>query len=126
MGDFVERSGDKEMQEFYTEKISPFAVDKIAKNDLLGKLAGLGNEQLKAFMYYKISQAIEQDVDVDLEISAHASNPDFNGNFSIEFIDLVRILGVLLDNAIEECVEIPGGQIFIKISRNDKMLFYTV
>ena len=126
MGNFVERSGDIEMQEFYSKKISPFAVDEIAKNDLLGKLAGLGNEQLKAFMYYKISQAIELDVDVVLDIATQVPDFDLNGDFTIEFIDLVRILGILLDNAIEECVEIPGGQIFIKISRNDEMLSFVI
>jgi len=121
MGNFVERSGDKEMQAFYSKKISPFATDEIAKNDLLGKLAGLGNEQLKAFMFYKISQGIERDIDVKLDITAPVPNLGFSGNFAIEFIDLVRILGVLLDNAIEECVEIPNGRIDIKISRNNEM-----
>jgi hypothetical protein len=126
MGNFVERSGDKEMQEFYTKKISPFAVDEIAKNDLLGKLAGLGNEQLKAFMFYKISQAIERDVAVDLDIFAHVPNFEPDGKFSVEFIDLVRILGILLDNAIEECVKIPDARIFIKVSRNDEMISYVI
>ena len=126
MGNFVERSGDKEMQAFYSQKISPFAVDEIAKNDLLGKLAGLGNEQLKAFMFYKISQAIERDIDIHLDISAQVPHFKQDGRFKIEFIDLVRILGILLDNAIEECVEIPNGQIFIKISRNDEMISYVI
>ena len=124
MGNFVERSGDAEMQEFYNQKISPFAVDEIAKNDLLGKLAGLSNEQLKAFVFYKISQAVERDVDVDLDVLAQV--PDFDRMFSIEFIDLVRILGMLLDNAIEECVEIPGGRIRIKISRNNEMISFVI
>ena len=120
MGNYVERSGDKEMQEFYSKKISPFAVDEIAKSDLLGKLAGLDNEQLKAFMFYKASQAIEHDVDVELEIL------ESSGIFQIEFIDLVRILGILLDNAIEECVEIPNGKVFIKISGNNEMISYVI
>jgi len=122
MGNFVARNDDKEMQEFYNKKISPFAVDEIAKNDLLGKLAGLGNEQLKAFIFYKISQAIERNVSIDLDISTHVPVSEN----AIEFIDLVRILGILLDNAIEECVEIPNGQIFIKISRNDEMISYVI
>ena len=121
MGAFVERSDDKEMQEFYSKKISPFAVDEIAKNDLLGKLTGLGNEQLKAFMFYKISQGIERDVDIELDIATEIPKM-----LTVESIDLVRILGILLDNAIEECVEIPDGRIQIKISRNDEMVSYVI
>ena len=134
MSNFVERSNDKEMQEFYSKKISPFAIDEIAKSDLLGKLAGLGNEQLKAFMFYKISQAVERDIVVDLDILVQVHNfessLDFfrvhGGRFKIEFIDLVRILGILLDNAIEECVEISDGRISVKISGNDEMISYAI
>ena len=120
MANFVEDSGNTEMQEFYRTKISPFAGEEIAKSDLYGKLAGVGNEQLKAFLFYKISQAIERGVDIDLEAAAALDE------LPIEFIDLVRILGILLDNAIEECMEIPGGGINIKISQNDEMTSVTI
>jgi len=126
MGNFVERSDDKEMQEFYNKKINPFAIDEIAKNDLLSKLAGLDNEQLKAFMFYKISQAVERGVSVSLDITAQALSLEYGGRFLIEHIDLVRILGILLDNAIEECVKIPDGIIIIKISGNDEVFSYMI
>jgi len=121
MGNFVEESGHSEMQEFYRTKISPFAGEEIAKSDLYGKLAGIGNEQLKAFLFYKISQAIERDVSVNLDVSGQIPFT----NIPLEFIELVRILGILLDNAIEECMEIRSDfrdPIDIKISQNNEML----
>jgi len=124
MGNFVEKSGIKEMQEFYQEKINPFASDEIAKSDLYAKLAGIDNEQLKAFLFYKISQAIKRGVDVELDILFPSINS--NEENSIEFVDLVRILGILLDNAIEECMELENGSISIKITRNSELVSYMI
>ncbi|MCL2400810.1 MAG: GHKL domain-containing protein [Defluviitaleaceae bacterium] len=129
MGNFVKQSNNAEIQEFYSKKISPFAIDEIAKNDLYSKLAQLDNEQLKAFIFYKISQAVERSIDVDLDITTQFSSPkyiEYAGELSFEFIDLVRILGILLDNAIEECMEISEGTIHIKISQNDEMTSYMI
>jgi hypothetical protein len=88
MGSFVERSDDLEMQSFYREKLSPFASEEIAKSDLHGKLSVIDNEQLKAFLFYKISQAIERGIMLDLEVSAQYS---FSKS-KIEFTDLIRVL----------------------------------
>jgi CheY-like chemotaxis protein len=111
-----------EAQAFYRDRISPFASAEIAKSDLYGKLAALGTEQLKAFLFYKISQAIELGIAVELDISQCFSPRAV----PIEFTDLVRILGILLDNAIEECAGLENGAIAVKFSQNDEILSYTV
>ena len=59
---------------------------------------------------------------VDLNISPLL----ISSGFSIEFTDLVRILGIFLDNAIEECMELDNGIIAIKISRNDDMISFII
>ena len=141
MSGFVERSGDAEMQAYYREKISPFANDEIAKSDLYGRLAPINNEQLKAFLFYKISQAMEFGIDVDLDISPRFAAP--GGSMDIvDNMDIIRILGILLDNAIEECMTIShrsidecvinksdataAAAIAIKLSQNDKLASYAI
>ena len=122
MGHFVETSGNPDMQHFYHTKISPFATDAIAKNDLHSQLVPLADEELKAFLFYKLSQAIGVGIQVDIDtvltksaISAH-----------IELVDLVRILGILLDNAIEEVMGLDAGTIHLKIASSGHMAVYTV
>ena len=122
MGGFVERSGNEEMQEFFREKINPLFSEEIAKSDLFGKLSLIANEHFKAFLFYKISQAVERDVAVDLNISPEFSASDI----AFEFVDLVRILGILLDNAIEECMLLPQSNITIKLAQNDEMVSYMI
>jgi hypothetical protein len=122
MGSFVEQNGSVEMQAFYREKISPFAKAEIAKSDLFGKLSAIDSEHLKAFLSYKISQAVERGIAIELDIS-----PRFSASGgSFELMDLVRILGILLDNAIEECMTLAQGVITLKLTRNDEMVSYMV
>ena len=122
MGSFVERSGDEEMQDFFREKISPFVHDEIAKSDLFGKLSSMGNEHLKAFFRYKIVQAMERGIAVDLETPAGWALADI----PVGLTDLMRILGILLDNAIEECLALPQGTITIRLTQNDEMVSFVI
>lgn len=44
----------------------------------------------------------------------------------MDIIDLTRILGILLDNAIEEAVQIPTGIIEVKIAGNSTGCSYII
>jgi len=128
MGGYVERSGDQEMQEFFREKISPFVHEEIAKSDLLGKLALVNSEPIKTLLWYKISQAAEHGIVVDLDISpAFSTSAVFSSSMTkMEPADLVRILGILLDNAIEECLALPDGIISVRLAQNDEIASYMI
>jgi sensor histidine kinase YesM len=121
MANFIEKSGDEDMKAFYRDKINPFADDAIQKNDLYAKLSKIGEERLKAFLFYKISQIIERGVALEIEIA-----PYFNSETGLEFTDLIRILGILLDNAAEECMTLQNGTIHVKLSLNDELVSYTI
>ncbi len=122
MGQFVEQSDNEDMKLFYQSKIYPFASDEIRKNDLYGKLLAIHNEQFRAFLYYKIFQALKAGVEIDFYF-------DFKGNkqaVGMDFTDLIRVLGILLDNGIEECVSVENGMIDLKISQNNDVLSYII
>lgn len=122
MGQYVEESDNEEMKSFYRTKIYPFASDEILKNDLYLKLAIIKNEQLKAFLHYKISQALERNIytelDIDLKLEIFS--------IGIDFTDLIRILGILIDNGIEECVSNADSKLSIKISQNNELASYVI
>lgn len=104
MGGFVEKSGDSQMQAFYQEHIVPFADQELRKSDLYTKLIPIGDESLKSFLYYKMMQGIEQGISMELDSSLSG-----DCNFGIAQIDLIRIFGILIDNAIEEAVNCEGA-----------------
>lgn len=121
MGGFVDRSNDKEMKVFYEENIVPFAQQELQKNDLYVKLACIHGESLKSFLYFKMMQGIEQNVPVDLLVQPMNTNDIF----CIGQIDLIRILGILIDNAVEEA-KTCEGTVVISMKETDSEYLFSV
>ena len=114
MGGFVDKSDDEEMKVFYAENIVPFAKQELQKNDLYMKLANIHDESMKSFLYFKIMQGIDQGVDMDLQVQLD----DTDNSFCMGQIDLIRILGILLDNAVEEA-KICNGTVVTSIKEDE-------
>lgn len=121
MGGFVDESGDEEMKAFYAENIVPFANKELQKNDLYMKLTDIHDESMKSFLYFKVMQGIDQYVDMDLQVQLD----DMDGNFCMGQIDLIRILGILLDNAIEEA-KICNGTVAILIKEDKQEYVFSI
>ncbi|MBE6024621.1 MAG: GHKL domain-containing protein [Cellulosilyticum sp.] len=121
MNHFVERSNDEEMKHFYTQQIIPFASETIQNYDLHQRLQWIQDEALRAFLYYKITQALQNNIEVKLEIGKQDK-----AYYGMPFIDFIRILGILIDNAVEEVIYIPHGGITIKMIQNNEMGSYII
>ncbi len=122
MGNFVERSDDPEMKQFFWEKIYPYSEKAIRQSELLSAIYQLPAEALRAFFYLKVSQAIQQEIAVRLET---AIVPE-HFQTGMDIIDLTRILGILLDNAMEETVRIPGGVLDIRVACSEGGCSYVI
>lgn len=122
MGNFVEKSENKEMKNFFWKKIYPFAAEELEKNYLFSQLYQIPSEPLRAFLHLKLFQAYNMKETISLDIKLDKN--DFN--LGIDIIDLTRILGILLDNALEECIIHPDGYIEIKIRSNQTMTSYII
>lgn len=121
MGGFVDKSDDEEMKVFYAENIVPFAKQELQKNDLYIKLSNIHDESMKSFLYFKIMQGIDQDVDMDLQVQL--DNAD--NSFCMGQIDLIRILGILLDNAVEEA-KICNGKVVTSIKEDEREYVFSI
>lgn len=102
MGGFVDRSGDLQMKAFYRQNIVPFMEHALVKNDLQNKLRILRDDCLKSFLYYKIMEKTEAGIAVSLELSSPVALERGYG-------DIIRLLGIFIDNAAEEAVLAKGS-----------------
>lgn len=109
MGGFVEESGDERMKEFYRENMVPFMKDAITQSEFHDKLRVLEDEPLKSFFFYKLTEKIGYGVRVSLEVCAPVSVGKGYG-------DIIRILGILIDNAAEECLLTPEKEMGIRVT----------
>ena len=122
MGNFVNNSDNQDMKDFFWEKIYPYSQKTISQNELLSKLYQIPSESLRAFLNLKISQAMEHEITINLDICI---SPE-SFRTAIDIIDLTRILGILLDNAIEETDKITNGNIEIGIRNNETSCSYII
>lgn len=122
MTSFVERSNDEEMKNFYHEHIYPFAQDEIETNTLFAKLQAMPSEELRGFLYLKFSRIVRKKVHLDFDIAIEENQ----FRYGMELVDLTRILGILLDNAMEECEGLKESCIAIKIMIKEAGISYTI
>lgn len=122
MGGFVEKSSDSAMKIFYQEKIYPFALDQIEKNYQFSQLYQIPSETLRSFLHMKLFQAFNLNVNISLNIQID-EDLFFLG---MDIIDLTRILGIFMDNAIDECENLPDSHININIRNQENLVSYSI
>lgn len=97
---------DKEKESAIIKYIDSILGDKISSNmSKYSKFKYLPSNGIKGFFYYKFMEAEKRNIKVSVNISKKIEE-SFLGNIDTkEFKDLVRIIGVYLDNAIEASSE---------------------
>lgn len=122
MGEYVARSEDAELKDYYYENIASFAGNELRRNDLYLSLQELQNESIKAFLYYKFLQGFDACVDMQLETELDHSVIPYISDYS----DIIRILGIFIDNAMEESLQVSQGYVRVVIKEKDGQMCFGV
>jgi len=107
---------DKEKEASIIKYIDSIIGDKVSSNmSKYSKFMYLPSNGIKGFFYYKFMEAEKNGIQVSVNISKKIEN-SFLGNLETkDFKDLVRIIGVYLDNAIEASSESKEKKLGIEI-----------
>jgi len=122
MSAYVERSADREMKEFYRDRICPLMEGEIEQNTIFSKLCQVPSEELRAFLYMKCTQAFQRGIAVKLIVRVE----ELEFFYGMELVDLTRILGILLDNAMEECENVQDAWMEIGIRTQSGRVSYSI
>lgn len=109
---YIENGDMDELKDFFENKIFPTKNLIDQGNYKLNQLSNIGVLEIKSLLSTKIIYAHESDIDVTIDI------PDKVDSFPMDVIDLARILGIFLDNAIEATLETEQPQIGLNIIQN--------
>ena len=110
---YIENGDLQELKIFYENKIFP-TKNLIDQGDYkLNQLSNIGVLEIKSLISAKMMYAHESGIDVTIDI------PDRVDSFSIDTVDLARILGIFLDNAMEATLETEQPQIGLNIIQNE-------
>lgn len=109
---YIENGDMEELKIFFDNKIFP-TKNLIDQGDYkLNQLSNIGVLEIKSLLCAKMIFAHEAGIDVTIDI------PDRVDCFSIDTVDLARILGIFLDNAMEAALETEQPQIGLNIIQN--------
>ena len=110
---YIEDGDMDRLKNFFESKIFP-TKNLITKGDYkLNQLSNIGVLEIKSLLSAKMIYAHESGIDVTIDI------PDRVDRFLIDTVDLARILGIFLDNAIEAALETEQPQIGLNIIQNE-------
>ena len=109
---YIEEGDMDRLKDFFESKIFP-TKNLITGGDYkLNQLSNIGVLEIKSLLSAKMIYAHESGIDITIDI------PDKVESFLIDTVDLARILGIFLDNAMEATLETEQPQIGLNIIQN--------
>lgn len=109
MSGFIRENEMEELKKFFYQKINLPEEKAETQSIAWGSLKNIKPMEIKGFLYEKLLLAFAKNIDVQVDIAE---------NLTVDYRDmeeLVRILGIFLDNAIEETETMKDGEIGIII-----------
>lgn len=94
---YIESNDIEGLKKYYDTYIFPMEEQLDKEKDAIAKLHNLDIIELKSLISVKLNRAIKLHIDINVEIIERINK------VNIKIIDLVRIVGILMDNAIEAC-----------------------
>lgn len=117
---YIEENDMDGLKKYYDMEIFPISNLFNKEKDVVAKLHNLDIIELKSLISVKINYALELKVEVNLEIIEKIDK------VNMKSIDLVRIIGIFLDNVIEACQECEKPSIDLSIIKMDKDITFIV
>jgi two-component system sensor histidine kinase AgrC len=109
---YIEDGDMDRLKDFFESKIFPTKNLITGEDYKLNQLSNISVLEIKSLLSAKMIYAHESGIDITIDI------PDKVESFLINTVDLTRILGIFLDNAIEATLETEQPQIGLNIIQN--------
>lgn len=105
LSSFLDNKDYEGLEKFYNDNVMQIKNKDFTYNVFLSNLEKIHIPLFKGLLTNKLIEAINLGISVNVEV-----NDEIN-ELEINIIDLIRITGILMDNAIEECKNIQNSYI---------------
>lgn len=120
LSSLIEEEDLPALKEYFHRNIAPTAQDFEQKDAVLTRLGNMKVPELKGLLSAKIISAMGQGIDVSLEIK------DVVEKLPIPDMELTKLLGIFLDNAIESALETESKKLSIALMHIDSYLLIQI
>ena len=117
---YIDEKKYEELGTYFYEHILPMQKNLTQKNGALNNLSNVNILELKSILYTKLLLAVNQDIEVNIDI------PDQIDSIHMEPVDLTRMLGIYLDNAIEACLETEHPVIHFHLGKMNQDIVFII
>ena len=117
---YIDEKKYEELGAFFYEHILPMQKNLTQKNGALNNLLNINILELKSILYTKLLLAVNQDIEVNIDI------PDQIDSIHMDPVDLTRMLGIYLDNAIEACLETEHPVIHFHLGKMNQDIVFII
>lgn len=117
---YIDEKKYDELETFFYEHILPMQKNLTQKNGALNNLFHIHILELKSILYTKLLLAVNQDIEVNIDI------PDEIDSIHMDPVDLTRMLGIYLDNAIEACLETEHPVINLHLGKMNQDIVFII
>ncbi|WP_349948231.1 GHKL domain-containing protein [Lacrimispora sp. BS-2] len=105
MSGFLKEDDIDGLKEYYGERILPISRAFTESDTKLGALSNIKNTAIKSLLSSKFVYMIEIGIKTEIELTEPINN------LNMDCLDLSRILGIFLDNAMEAAIETEEKQV---------------
>lgn len=117
---FIDSDDIAALRKYFNEKIVPSGELLKSNSFTMGRLHLITDPALKSLIYTKLIAMENHHLHVTLELTEPVSN------INMDTLTLCRILGILLDNAIEAAAETPEKMIHLSIICTDTCITFII
>ncbi|MDN6030764.1 MAG: GHKL domain-containing protein [Lactococcus plantarum] len=103
-----------EIRKMYAEILKKCHIGFMARRQEVGKLSHIKVLEVKSVIAAKILRAERHRISIELEI------PQVITHLQVDNVDVVRLLGIMLDNAIDEVQALGSAQPVVRLAIFDK------
>ena len=118
--DYLDSDDIAGLREYYSTKIRTASETIIKQNFSLSRLSHIKVKEIKSILTAKLARA--QNIGIDVSFQAF----DDIDHISVDSVTLVRILGIILDNAIEELEMIENGKLQVACFKHKEAITFVV
>ena len=120
MTGFMEENDMMGLIEYYEEKVLPISHSFAESDTKLGVLSNIKDTALKSLLSSKFIYSMEIGVHIKIELTETIENLLFDS------LDLSRIIGIFLDNAIEAAIETAEKEMFFCMFYKEEDLYIII
>lgn len=118
--DYINAGDLDSLKQYFEKDLLPVSRQLTRSNSTLAELSHLEIPPLKSLLYSKYIQGQQEGISIKIEI------PQTVSDISMNIIDLIRISGIIIDNALESLQSQTDGICQIGLLQNNDSLIFIV